>query len=108
MTKGGDRPGRAGPTRPALRASRPTMSCCCGAGRCCCWRPAAQRLTTLPDLSPSTLNRALKLAVEHVGDRQRRLTLSQWNGEPILDSAVAPVLERLGFRREALVYVREA
>ncbi len=66
-----------------------------------------ERLTTLPDLSPSTLHRALKLAVEHVGGQQRRLTLNQWNGEPILDSAVAPVLERLGFRREALDYVRE-
>jgi ATP-dependent Lhr-like helicase len=66
-----------------------------------------ERLTTLPDLAPSTLHRALQLAVEHVGGQQRRLTLSQWNGEPILDSAAAPVLERLGFRREALDYVRE-
>jgi ATP-dependent Lhr-like helicase len=66
-----------------------------------------KRLTTLLDLSPNTLHRALKLAVEHVGGQQRRLTLSQWNGELVLDSAVAPVLERLGFRREALDYVRE-
>jgi hypothetical protein len=66
-----------------------------------------ERLTTLPNLSPRTLHRALKLAVEHVGANQRRLTLSQWNGEPVLDSAVAPVLERLGFRREALDYVKE-
>jgi ATP-dependent Lhr-like helicase len=65
----------------------------------------AQRLTTQPDLSPSTLHRALKLAVEHVGGQQRRLTLCEWNGEPVLDSAVAPALERLGFRREALDYV---
>ena len=42
QSKGGDRPGGAHATRPALRASRPTMSCCCGAGRCCCWRPAGR------------------------------------------------------------------
>jgi hypothetical protein len=43
--------------------------------------------------------------VEHVGATMRRLTLSEWNGEPILDSPAVPILEELGFRREALVYV---
>jgi hypothetical protein len=64
-----------------------------------------QRVVALPDLPPATLKRALELAVEHAGATQRRLTLGQWNGEPILDSAFAPILEGTGFRREALVYV---
>jgi ATP-dependent Lhr-like helicase len=67
----------------------------------------AERVTTLPDLPPDTLRRALKLAVEHVGADLRRLTLSEWNGQPILESPIAPHLEGLGFRREALVYVWE-
>ena len=72
-----------------------------------------ERVTTLPGvansskagLPPDTLRRALKLAVEHVGRAPRRLTLKEWNGEPILGSTAAPILEELGFRREALVYV---
>jgi hypothetical protein len=64
-----------------------------------------ERVTALPGLSMDTWKQALKLAVEHVGGTMRRLTLSEWNGEPILDSAAAPILEELGFRREALVYV---
>ena len=67
----------------------------------------AARVTTLPDLPPDTLQRALKLAVEHVGDSLRRLTLSESNGQPILESPIAPHLEGLGFRREALIYVWE-
>jgi ATP-dependent Lhr-like helicase len=65
----------------------------------------AGRVTALPDLPPTTLRRALGLAVEHAGRGQRRLTLSQWNGEAIMDSSAPQVLEGLGFRREALVYV---
>ena len=67
-----------------------------------------ERLVTLPHLPSETLRRALRLAVQHVGTGQRRLTLRHWNGEPVLDSAVAPLLEREGFRREALVYVWES
>jgi len=66
-----------------------------------------ERATTLPDLPIDTLNRALNLAVGHIGRAQRRLTLSRWNSEPILESAAAPLLEEVGFRREALVYVLE-
>jgi ATP-dependent Lhr-like helicase len=64
-----------------------------------------ERLTTLPDLPPDTLRRAIKLAVDHVGAAQRRLVLSQWNGGPILENPEAAILERIGFRREALVYI---
>jgi ATP-dependent Lhr-like helicase len=67
----------------------------------------AERVTTLPNLPPDTLRRALKLAVEHVGGSLRRLTLKEWNGQPILESPIAPHLEGLGFRREALIYVWE-
>jgi ATP-dependent Lhr-like helicase len=67
----------------------------------------AERVTTLPDLPPDTLRRALKLAVEHVGTKLRRLTVKEWNGQPILESPIAPHLEGLGFRREALIYVWE-
>jgi ATP-dependent Lhr-like helicase len=66
-----------------------------------------ERVTTLPDLPPATLRRALKLAVEHIGRSVRRLTLSQWNGQPVLDSPAAPLLEEVGFRREALLYIWE-
>jgi ATP-dependent Lhr-like helicase len=64
-----------------------------------------ERVTTLPDLSAGTLKEALKLTVDQVGGTTRRLTLSEWNGEPILEAPLAPLLEELGFRREALVYV---
>jgi ATP-dependent Lhr-like helicase len=67
----------------------------------------AGRVTALPDLPPTTLRRALGLAVEQAGRGQRRLTLSEWNGEAILESPSAPVLEAVGFRREALVYIWE-
>ena len=67
----------------------------------------AGRVTVLPDLPAATQRRALELVVEHAGRTLRRLTLSQWNGEAILESPAAPVLEGLGFRREALVYIWE-
>jgi hypothetical protein len=67
----------------------------------------AERITALPDLPMGTLSRALRVALEQAGRSLRRLTLSQWNGEPILESPVAPVLEGLGCRREALVYLWE-
>jgi hypothetical protein len=66
-----------------------------------------ERVTTSPSLSGETLRQALRLVVEHAGGTSRRLTLSEWNGKPILDSPSVPVLEGLGFRREALVYVWE-
>jgi ATP-dependent Lhr-like helicase len=64
-----------------------------------------ERLTTLPDLPAGTLRQALTLAVRHIGHAQRRLALSEWNGEPIIDSSLAPILEQAGFRREALTYI---
>jgi hypothetical protein len=66
-----------------------------------------ERLTSLPDLPPQTLKRALRLALDHIGPALGRLTVSEWNGAPVVDSAVAPMLEEIGFRREALVYIGE-
>jgi hypothetical protein len=59
------------------------------------------RATSLPDLPAATLKQALALAAGHLG----RLVVKEWNGAPVLDSPVAPILEQLGFRREALVYL---
>jgi ATP-dependent Lhr-like helicase len=70
-----------------------------------------ERVTTLPDagpgLGPGTLEQALRLAGEHAGASMRRLSVSEWNGEPVLESRGAPLLEAAGFRREALVYMWE-
>jgi ATP-dependent Lhr-like helicase len=66
-----------------------------------------ERATALPSLALHTLRRALRLAVEHIGLTQRRLILSEWNGQPVLENPAAPVLEEIGFRREALDYVWE-
>ena len=76
---------------------------------------AAQKLTVLAhpqdpvqyDLPPDTLKRALRVAARHIGEQMPGLTLSECNGESILDSPVAPVLEEIGFRRDGLVYVWE-
>jgi ATP-dependent Lhr-like helicase len=71
------------------------------------WETGGDRLVTLPDLPADTVLRALRLAVGHVGVALGRLTVSAWNGAPVLENALAPLLERAGFRREALVYVWE-
>jgi ATP-dependent Lhr-like helicase len=63
------------------------------------------RLTTLPDLPADTLKRGLALAVTHAGQTESRLVLGEWNGAPILEGPGMPLLEQVGFRREALVYV---
>jgi ATP-dependent helicase Lhr and Lhr-like helicase len=65
----------------------------------------ARSLPLGPGLSAGTLQRALALAVAHIGDSRQRVTVGNWNGQPIFGSALAPLLEEVGFRREALVYV---
>ncbi len=67
----------------------------------------AERVRSLPDTPRDTLRRALGLAVGHAMGSLRRLTVKAWNDEPILESWGAPLLEGTGFRREALVYVRD-
>jgi ATP-dependent helicase Lhr and Lhr-like helicase len=63
------------------------------------------RLTSLPELPPETAKWALRLAVEGAAAERRRLTVAEWNGEAVLESPLAPLLEEVGFRREMLVYV---
>ncbi|MGC9336046.1 MAG: Lhr family helicase, partial [Anaerolineae bacterium] len=64
-----------------------------------------QRLISLLGLPPQTFKQAVRLAMEHTARRGGRLILETWNRQPILDSPVAPLLEEVGFRREALIYV---
>jgi ATP-dependent Lhr-like helicase len=66
-----------------------------------------ERVATLPGLVVETAQRALRLAVEHAGASMRRVIVGEWNGEPVLESEEAALLEAVGFRREALVYVWE-
>jgi hypothetical protein len=66
-----------------------------------------ERVTVLEGLPRETVRRALALAVGHAG-AGRRLTVAEWNGQPVLDSPGGPLLEETGFFREALVYVRES
>jgi ATP-dependent Lhr-like helicase len=63
------------------------------------------RLTSLPELPVDTVKQALRLAVEGAAAERRRLAVAEWNGEAVLDSPLAPLLEEVGFRREMLVYV---
>ena len=66
-----------------------------------------ERVTALEGLPRETVRRALALAVGQAG-AGRRLTVAEWNGQPVLDSPGGPLLEEAGFFREALVYVRES
>jgi hypothetical protein len=54
-----------------------------------------------------TIKEALRRVVEHLGPASRRLVVAEANGEAVLDGPLAPLLEAVGFRREALVYVWE-
>ena len=71
------------------------------------WEVASGQVSALPELSAGILQRALDLAVRHLARSARRLTVSQWNGAPALNSAAVSALERAGFCREALAYVRD-
>jgi hypothetical protein len=65
-----------------------------------------ERLTGLPDLPASTLKRALQLAIDHLSG-QGQVTVKEWNGSPIIDSPTVPILEEMGFYRDALIYVHD-
>jgi ATP-dependent Lhr-like helicase len=64
----------------------------------------AARVTVLDGLPPGTAVQALALAAGHAA-AGRRLLIREWNGELILESAAAPLVEEAGFRREMLDYV---
>jgi ATP-dependent Lhr-like helicase len=65
----------------------------------------SEKVTSLPETPPDTVRRALALVAGHVGHSPRRLMVKEWNGEMVLESRGASLLEGAGFRREALVYV---
>jgi hypothetical protein len=64
-----------------------------------------QRLTIEASLPLKTQRQALKLVMAHAGLALRRVTIDQCNGQLVLESPAALLLEEVGFRREALVYV---
>lgn len=73
----------------------------------------AERVTTMPGIEEAVIGRAMRLCIEHLtapgglASRPRRITLTMWDGQPVLDSSAATLLESLGFRREALAMVWE-
>jgi hypothetical protein len=64
------------------------------------------RWSALPQADPGLLRRAVQLCLEHLTregglcSRPRRVVVASWNGAGPLGSAVQPLLEGLGFRRE--------
>ncbi len=70
------------------------------------WRSA-------PDLGEETLRAALLTALQHLTregglcTRPTRVLVNTWNGGPPIGSAVQPLLERAGFRRETPAMVWE-
>jgi ATP-dependent Lhr-like helicase len=56
------------------------------------------RITTLRGCEPELLQRALRAYVNRTG-APRRAVLTQWNGKPVLGSAVQAWLQPLGFSR---------
>lgn len=64
----------------------------------------AGRVAALDGLPPGTARQALALAAGHAA-AGRRLVLREWNGDLILESDAAPLVEEAGFRREMLDYV---
>jgi hypothetical protein len=64
----------------------------------------AGRVSVLQGLPAGTARQALALAAGHAG-AGHRLLVREWNGELILESAAASLVEEAGFRREMLDYV---
>ena len=64
------------------------------------------RWSTLPQAEPGLVRRAVQLCLEHLTregglcSRPRRVLVTSWNGEEPIGSAIQPILESLGFRRE--------
>ncbi len=56
-------------------------------------------LTTLAGAEEELLTQAMVALLAHLAGFERRIRVESWNGEPILDSPGAPILERAGFRR---------
>ena len=56
-------------------------------------------ILTLEGADSGLLQHGTAALLDHVGRIERHITTHTWNGEPILDSPGASILEALGFRR---------
>ncbi len=56
-------------------------------------------LTTIEGADDGLVQRAIGELLDHLAGFERRITVATWNGQPILDSDGASILEALGFRR---------
>ncbi|MCJ7548315.1 MAG: DEAD/DEAH box helicase [Anaerolineae bacterium] len=65
-------------------------------------------LTTVQGADVALLRQALRALLDHLATFERRITVETWDGEPVADTAGAPVLETLGFRRSypAMIWER--
>jgi hypothetical protein len=60
----------------------------------------AKRLTALESATADDLGRAVALLPAALDGDRRRLTIEEWNGQPVTSLAAAPLLERAGFVRD--------
>jgi len=69
-----------------------------------------QHLTTVRGADEALIQQALQALLDHLAKFERRITVETWNGEPVVDTAAAPILETLGFRRSypAMIWHRGA
>jgi ATP-dependent Lhr-like helicase len=58
------------------------------------------RLTTLQGASEGLIRRALGMLLGHMASFEHRVTVQEWNAEPVLDSPGQPLLESVGFYRD--------
>jgi ATP-dependent helicase Lhr and Lhr-like helicase len=56
-------------------------------------------LTTVQGADEGVIAQALRALRDHLARFERRLTVESWNGEPVLETAGAPLLESIGFVR---------
>ena len=59
----------------------------------------AQHVMTLQGADEDLVQQALRALLDHLAGFERRLTVETWDGEKVVDTAGAPILEALGFRR---------
>ena len=58
-----------------------------------------QHLTTVRGADEALIQQALRALLDHLATFERRITVETWDGEPVANTAGAPILETLGFRR---------
>ena len=65
-------------------------------------------LTTVQGPDEALIRQALRALLDHLATFERRITVETWDGEPVANTAGAPILETLDFRRSypAMVWER--